>query len=164
MNRIYKVILGLLSVIFLLILGLHLFESNIENFLVSNARYFANYHWYMFGLAVPETIFIKLIWNKKAKRAQDPSTGEFISYALFVGLGSGVAVLGFLFSINGITILTEAYASFIQESFRKLLISSILLFISIPLAPISMFIISSPAPFIGCVKSIFKNLKEHVDE
>ncbi len=109
MDRIYKVILGILLAISLLILGVFLFESTIENFLVSNARYFANYHWYMIGLAFPETFFIKLAWDTKTKRAKDPLSGRFMSYALFIGSGSFVAILGFLLSLNGIPALTEIY-------------------------------------------------------
>jgi len=158
MDRIYKVILGLLLTVLLLILGVFLFENTIEDFLVSNARYFANYHWYMIALAFPETFFIKLAWDTKTKRAKDPLSGRFISYALFIGSGSLVAIVGFLLSINGIPALTGIYINFIQNSFRNLLISLILFSLSIPFAPVGMFIISSPAPTIGSIKSIFKRM------
>lgn len=150
-----KVALLLLVSVGAILVAIWILESQVRSSLLGTVSPLSLYHGYMIGLAFPEALFIKAIWNPKSARPHNPFTGKFITTALFVLVGAALAVLGFL-AVNMYVIpgLESFFSSLILSSFWVMIAYGIWIFVSVPLLAIVFFAIASPAGLHQALSSI----------
>lgn len=150
-------LLGILfAFIFLKIL--HIYQEDLRIYLLSTTTALSNFQSYMLGLAIPEAVYISMIWNPSTKRPHNPFSNEFMSYSTFAIAGAGIAILGWYLSTYEIIPFLDSYYSSYLVNFQNLLLYGTLSIVSIVTLPIICFAIASPAK----TSSVLKSIKEHL--
>ena len=145
---------GLAVAVGVLMLIVLVFESSLAAGLEGTISALAAYHAYMIGLVFPETVYIKILWNEGAERAANPFSGRFVATGLFVLIGAGIAIIGYLWSTEFLVPSIEAAFRGALGTYWGVLGYLVWLPVSIPLLAFVFFAIASPAGLRDAVDSL----------